>query len=47
MNATLTTASLHPVVDKIFDFDQAAEAFAHMESASHFGKIVIRINRNQ
>jgi NADPH:quinone reductase-like Zn-dependent oxidoreductase len=47
MNAAITKASLHPVVDKVFDFDNAAEAFAHMESASHFGKIVIRINPNQ
>jgi NADPH:quinone reductase-like Zn-dependent oxidoreductase len=43
MNAAIAKAGLHPVVDKVFDFDQSAEAFAHMESASHFGKIVIRI----
>ena len=43
MNAAISQASLHPVIDKVFDFSQAAEAFHHMESASHFGKIVIRI----
>jgi NADPH:quinone reductase-like Zn-dependent oxidoreductase len=43
MNAAIAKASLHPVIDKVFDFDQAAHAFAHMESASHFGKIVIRV----
>jgi NADPH:quinone reductase-like Zn-dependent oxidoreductase len=47
MNAAIAKASLHPVVDKVFDFGKAAEAFAHMESASHFGKIVIRINSKQ
>jgi len=43
MNAAIAKARLHPVVDKVFDFDQAVDAFAHMESASHFGKIVIRV----
>ena len=35
-------AKLKPVVDRVFDFDEAAEALRHMESGSHFGKIVIR-----
>jgi NADPH:quinone reductase-like Zn-dependent oxidoreductase len=43
MNAAIAKARLHPVVDKVFDFHQSADAFAHMESASHFGKIVIRV----
>lgn len=43
MNAAITKASLRPVVDKVFNFDQAPEAFANMESASHFGKIVVRV----
>jgi NADPH:quinone reductase-like Zn-dependent oxidoreductase len=43
MNDAIAKASLHPVVDKVFNFDQAIEAFAHMESGSHFGKIVIRV----
>jgi NADPH:quinone reductase-like Zn-dependent oxidoreductase len=47
MNLAITNANLHPVVDKVFDWDQAPEAFHHMESASHFGKIVIRIAAKQ
>jgi len=47
MNAAIAKSRLHPVVDKVFDFNQSAEAFAHMESASHFGKIVIRITTQQ
>jgi NADPH:quinone reductase-like Zn-dependent oxidoreductase len=43
MNATITATGLHPIIDRIFEFDQAQQAFQHMESASHFGKIVIRI----
>jgi len=34
---------LHPVVDKTFPFDAAPEAYKHMKSAQHFGKIVITI----
>ena len=43
MNAAIMAAKLHPVVDRVFGFDEALEAFAHMESGSHFGKIVIRV----
>jgi NADPH:quinone reductase-like Zn-dependent oxidoreductase len=43
MNAAIAVAKLHPVIDQVFDFDQAQQAFEHMQSASHFGKIVIRI----
>jgi len=43
MNSAIAKAGLHPVIDKVFEFAQAAEAFTHMESASHFGKIVIRV----
>ena len=34
---------LKPVIDKIFSFDQAKQAFAHMESGAHFGKVAIAI----
>jgi NADPH:quinone reductase-like Zn-dependent oxidoreductase len=43
MNAAITMARLHPAVDRVFGFDRVREAFLHMESASHFGKIVIRM----
>jgi NADPH:quinone reductase-like Zn-dependent oxidoreductase len=34
---------LKPVVDRVFTFDQAKEAYRYMESASHFGKVVIAV----
>ena len=43
MNAAIAKAGLRPVIDRVFGFDQVREAFLHMQSASHFGKIVIRI----
>jgi NADPH:quinone reductase-like Zn-dependent oxidoreductase len=43
MNAALVQSELEPVVDRVFPFDDSVVAFRHMESAQHFGKIVIRI----
>lgn len=43
MNRAITLHRVRPVVDRIFPFEQAAEAFKHMESGSHFGKIIIRV----
>ena len=35
--------AMKPVIDRIFSFDQAKQAFAHMESGAHFGKVAIAI----
>jgi NADPH:quinone reductase-like Zn-dependent oxidoreductase len=43
MNRAIEISQLRPVVDRVFDYDQAAQAFAHLESGAHFGKVVIRI----
>jgi NADPH:quinone reductase-like Zn-dependent oxidoreductase len=43
MNVAIAKAALRPVVDRVFELGQACEAFLHMESGSHFGKIVIRV----
>ena len=43
MNTAIAEAQLHPVVDKVFAFEQTREAFEHMQSGAHFGKIVIRV----
>jgi NADPH:quinone reductase-like Zn-dependent oxidoreductase len=43
MNRAVTAHRLVPVVDWIFAFDEAREAFAKIETGSHFGKIVIQI----
>ena len=31
-----------PIIDKVFGFGEAREAFAHLESGAHLGKVVIR-----
>lgn len=42
MNAAIDCHAMHPVVDRVFEFDQAPDAFRYMAEGKHFGKIVIR-----
>ena len=41
MNRALEQNRIHPVIDKVFPFAQAPDAFRYLESGSHFGKVVI------
>jgi NADPH:quinone reductase-like Zn-dependent oxidoreductase len=43
MNNAITVGALQPVIDRVYEFDEAAEAYRHLERGAHFGKIVIRI----
>lgn len=43
MNRAIQAHELHPVIDRVFPFPETPDAFRHMESAAHFGKIVIRV----
>jgi NADPH:quinone reductase-like Zn-dependent oxidoreductase len=44
MNRAISFHQMHPVIDRVFGFDQARDALRYLESAAHFGKIVIRLN---
>lgn len=39
----LTVNAIRPAIDKIFPFEDAAGAYAHMMAGAHFGKVVIRV----
>jgi NADPH:quinone reductase-like Zn-dependent oxidoreductase len=39
----IAASRMKPVIDKVFPFDQVKQAFAHMESGAHFGKVAIAI----
>ena len=43
MNKKIGDAGLRPVIDRVFEFDEARDALKYMKSRSHFGKIVVRI----
>ena len=42
MNRAITQAALRPVIDRVFGWDQAREAFERLASGAHLGKIVIQ-----
>jgi NADPH:quinone reductase-like Zn-dependent oxidoreductase len=44
MNEAIALNGLEPVIDRVFAFDESPEAFRHLQTAQHFGKIVIRID---
>ncbi|HTU90117.1 MAG TPA: NAD(P)-dependent alcohol dehydrogenase [Gemmataceae bacterium] len=44
MNRAIAVNQLRPVIDRVFSFAEAVQALRHMESASHFGKICIRMD---
>ena len=43
MNLMICQHNLKPVIDKVFEFGEVQEALRHLESGSHFGKIVVKI----
>lgn len=43
MNKSIAHSQLKPVIDRVFPFADFPSALRHMESASHFGKIVVAI----
>ena len=43
MNAAISGAAMHPVVDRVFSFDDVPQALHYLKSGAHFGKVVIRL----
>jgi NADPH:quinone reductase-like Zn-dependent oxidoreductase len=43
MNRAIEVNAIKPVIDKVFAFADAPEAYRHMASGAHFGKIVIAV----
>jgi NADPH:quinone reductase-like Zn-dependent oxidoreductase len=43
MNRAITANQLRPVIDRVFDFDATLDAYRHLKSGAHFGKVVVRI----
>jgi NADPH:quinone reductase-like Zn-dependent oxidoreductase len=42
MNRAIALHRLRPVIDRVFPFDAAQDAYRHFESRAHFGKVVIK-----
>jgi NADPH:quinone reductase-like Zn-dependent oxidoreductase len=44
MNRAIAASQLRPVIDRVFEFEQAPEAYHAMAAAGHFGKLVIQVS---
>lgn len=45
MNRTIALHDILPVIDRVFDFEEANDALAYLDQGAHVGKIVIRIEQ--
>ena len=43
MNRAISANGIKPVIDRVFDFQEAGSAFKQMASECHFGKVVVRL----
>ena len=43
MNRAIAVSRLKPIIDKVFSFDDAPAAYRYLQSAQHFGKVVISV----
>lgn len=43
MNKAIAQNRLKPIIDRVFPFAEAREAYNYLKSASHFGKVVIQL----
>ena len=43
MNRAMSLHTMRPVIDRAFPFEESREALSYMESAAHFGKIVVTL----
>ncbi|MCE9561928.1 MAG: NAD(P)-dependent alcohol dehydrogenase [Planctomycetes bacterium] len=43
MNRLIAGEGITPVIDRVFPFAEAPAAFKHLESGSHFGKVVVTV----
>ena len=45
MNRAMALHSVRPVIDKIFSFEETRDALRYLQSARHFGKVVISLEK--
>ena len=43
MNRSIALHRIEPVIDRVFPFEEAKEAYRHLKGATHVGKVVIKV----
>ena len=46
MNALVSAIKLKPVIDKVFGFEEAREAYEYQWGQHHVGKVVIKVTKD-
>jgi NADPH:quinone reductase-like Zn-dependent oxidoreductase len=41
MNRAMEINGVHPVIDRVFPFAEARDAYRYLENGAHFGKVCI------
>lgn len=44
MTRAMAVDEMHPVVDRVFDFEEARDAYRYLERGAHVGKVVVRVD---
>lgn len=47
LNAFVRSKGHRPIIDRVFSWENAMDAFTYLESGAHFGKIVIRVSESR
>jgi NADPH:quinone reductase-like Zn-dependent oxidoreductase len=46
MNQAIALHQIQPVIDRVFPFSEAPEAYRYLQSGSHFGKVIVSIPKS-
>ena len=44
INRAIEINNIHPLIDRVFGFDQLVESYGYLQSQGHFGKVVISLD---
>ena len=44
MNRAIASHQLHPVIDRVFSFEEVKEAYNYFDKGEHMGKVIIRVS---
>ena len=43
MNRAISLHKIKPIIDRVFPYEKAKEAYSYLQSGTHFGKVVIKL----
>ena len=46
LNRAFAAHQIHPLVDKVFEFEHLRDAYEYQESQQHVGKVVVKVSKD-